>query len=94
MFCAASHGTGHHLLKVGSKRRRTKAEVKDEQMEEMLRDEHVDDAINKSKRLERDLIKAQREAEENANAAAILTDFMNKGLARVNEKGQFELLNP
>ena len=28
-------------------------------MEEMLRDEHVEDAINKSKRLERELIAAQ-----------------------------------
>ena len=44
-------------------------------------------------KMEIDLIKAQWQAEDNANAAAILTDFMNKGLARINEKGQYELLN-
>jgi hypothetical protein len=35
LFCAASHGTGHHLLKAGSKRRRTRADID----EAMLMDE-------------------------------------------------------
>ena len=52
LHCAANHGTGYHLLKVGSKRRRTQAEVKDDKFEEDLRDEHLTDAINKAHRLE------------------------------------------
>ena len=60
LYCAATNGTGYHLLKVGSKRRRTKAEIKDDQMEEMMREDHVNDVINKSKRLERELVKSQQ----------------------------------
>ena len=52
MYCAASHGTGHQLLKVGSKRRRTQAELKDDRFEEEMRDEAMTDAINKAQRLE------------------------------------------
>ena len=58
-----------------------------------MRDETLTEARNSKMKMEIDLIKAQRQAEDNANAAAILTDFMNKGLARINEKGQYELLN-
>jgi hypothetical protein len=62
MYCAASHGTGHQLLKVGSKRRRTQAELKDDKFEEEMRDEHLNDAINKAQRLERELMASQEKA--------------------------------
>ena len=94
LYCAATNGTGYHLLKAGSKRRRTKAEIKDDKFEEELREEALTEARNSKLRMEHDLIKAQQQAQENANAAAILTDFMNKGQARINEKGQYELLDP
>ena len=58
-----------------------------------MRNEALTEARNSKMKMEIDLIKAQRQAEDNANAAAILTDFMNKGLARINEKGQYELLD-
>lgn len=58
LYCVATNGTGYHLLKVGSKRRRTKAEIKDDQMEEMMKEDHLNNIINRSKRLERELVAA------------------------------------
>jgi len=63
-------------------------------MEEMMREDHVNAVVNKSKRLERELVKSQQQAQENENAAAILNGLLQKGQARVNEKGEFELLDP
>ena len=59
VFCIAGHGSGYNLLKVGSKRRRTQAELKDDKMEEEMRDEAMTDAINKTVRLERELVAAK-----------------------------------
>ncbi len=79
IFCAASHGTGHQLLKVGSKRRRTQAEIKDDKFEEEMRDENLTDAINKAHRLERELMVSKQQARENENMAAWLQKFIQKG---------------
>ena len=48
-------------------------------MEEEMREDHVNDVINKSKRLERELVKSQQQAQENENAAAILNGLLQKG---------------
>jgi len=64
-----SHGTGHQLLKAGSKRRRTKAEVEDAKMEAEARERAIDQAVAKSKGLEGQLIESKNRAKENANAA-------------------------
>jgi len=84
LHCVASHGTGYHLLKVGSKRRRTQAEVKDDKFEEDMRDEHLNDAINKARRLEHELMASQEKARQNENASTWIDFLIAKGQARVN----------
>ena len=56
VYCSASNGTGVHLLKVGSKRRRTKQELKDEQLEAEMRDDAIQAATRRADNLERQLM--------------------------------------
>ena len=94
VHCAASNGSGVHLLKVGSKRRRTKQEIKDEQLEAEMRDDAIQAATRRADNLERQLMASQQEAQTNANMAAWTQKFLDKGAARVNERGEVELLDP
>ena len=94
VYCAASNGTGYHLLKVGSKRRRTEAELKDDKLEEELRDEAMKEANDRADRLEQQLAQAQRVAQRNENMAAWTQRFLDEGKARVGENGDVELLDP
>ena len=58
VYCAATNGSGVHLLKVGSKRRRTKQEIKDEQLEAEMRDDAIQAATRRADNLERQLMAA------------------------------------
>jgi hypothetical protein len=61
--------------------------MKDDQMEEDMREDAMNNAINKTVRLERELVSAKQKAEENENMAAWTQKFISTGQARVNEHG-------
>ena len=81
-----------HLLKAGSKRRRTKAEMAEqleiEQLSNVLEAERED----KIKQLEIQLLQAQQEAEENKGAFDALTELVEKGEIRKEEDGSVTVI--
>ncbi len=62
LFCIASHGTGHQLLKAGSKRRKTKAEIVDAKLAEDMRRSEVENITARNQQLERELIASQQQS--------------------------------
>ena len=49
-----------------------------------MRDEHLNDAISKAHRLERELMASQEKARQNENASTWIDFLIAKGQARVN----------
>ena len=63
------------MLKAGSKRRRTQAEIKDDLFEKEHRDEALEEAIARNARMGRELEMAKHQAEKNENATLLLEQF-------------------
>ena len=82
------------MLKMGSKRRRTQAEMKDDSFEDELRDEAMKAAEDRATKLELELMQAKHKAEQYENMAAWTQRFLDDGKARVKENGDIELLDP
>jgi len=88
----ASNGRGYHLLKVGSKRRKTRAEL-DEMAASANSSKAKDDELEKKlARMEVDLAKAKQQAESNAGANDLMNTFASQGLLRQNPDGKWELM--
>ena len=70
----ASKGIGANMLKVGTKRRRTKAQIVAEKEEAAIKEVALQERLAKAALLE-------QEADNNKNAANILTEFIKQGIA-------------
>ena len=79
MSCIASKGIGAHLLKVGSKRRRTQAEIKEQLEEEELSNVLQSEADDQIKQLKQRLAEAEEVAENKRNANDILRSLVDRG---------------
>ena len=87
--CVASKGVSSHLLKAGSKRRRTKQQIEDEKAAEMLEEQR-----SKAKLMEYNTLQAQvkaMESEKSHGDAAIdlLKQFVATGFVVQDEEGKF-----
>ena len=76
LFHIASNGIGNHLLKAGSKRRRTQAEMKDQLEQDELANVLAHDADDQIKKLKQQLADAEEVATNNKTAADILTQML------------------
>ena len=88
----ASNGRGYHLLKVGSKRRKTRAEMDEiaaSANSSKAKDSELD---SKMKRLEYELAKAQEQAASNSGANDLMNTFASQGLLRQNAEGKWEMM--
>ena len=81
MYCIANKGIGANILKVGTKRRRTKTMIAAEKEEAALKEEALQQRLAK-------LAEDEEEARNNRAAAEILRDLYAKGLVEQDEKGQ------
>jgi len=79
LLSAVSKGIGANLLKVGAKRRRTKAEIDEEKEENRIREEGIQQQLAELEqiKMERDAYKDA--AQGNSDASAILNDMIQKG---------------
>ena len=78
----ASNGRGYHLLKVGSKRRKTRAELDEITASTNSSKVKESDLEKKLMRMEVDLAKAKQQAESNAGANDLMNTFASQGLLR------------
>ena len=76
----ASKGIGANFLKVGTKRRRTTAQIVAEKEEAAVKEVALQERLAKA-------IKLETEAANNKNAANILTDFIKQGIAVQDAQG-------
>ena len=83
------HGAGVHMLKAGSKRRRTKAEIAESNQAEFEKDNVLRAKIARLNEVEHQLEaqqvaldNSQRQLQENENAAVLVNDLMKAGIVR------------
>ena len=88
----ASNGRGYHLLKVGSKRRKTRAELDEIAASANSTKAKDVDLERKIARMEVDLAKARQQAESNAGANDLMNQFASQGLLRQNADGKWEMM--
>lgn len=82
----ASKGSGAHLLKAGSKRRRTQAEMKDQYEQKQLEDVQnreyevrLSDSTDRIAALEQQLMEMQEENEKGEMAKNLMQGMLDKG---------------
>ena len=82
-------GVSANLLKVGSKRRRRKTEIADleEEVERTNREKISNEVERQTKNLKNQLAQQEHEARNNLKAAEILSGFIHRGDAAVDEMG-------
>jgi len=83
------HGAGVHMLKAGSKRRRTKAEIAESNQAEFEKDNVLRSKIARLNEVEAQLEAqqaaldiAQNQLQENEGAAVLVNDLMKAGIVR------------
>ena len=86
------NGRGYHLLKVGSKRRKTRAELDEIAASANSTKVKPSELERKMARMEVDLEKAKQQAESNAGANDLMNQFASQGLLRQNSDGKWELM--
>ena len=82
-----SEGIGANLLKVGSKRRRTTAKVKQDKLDEEQRELEVGQKLQQFDQLQMQIAQLQDAVKEHQGAAEIIKDLMGKGELEVDDDG-------
>ena len=82
LFTIATNGNAAHLLKVGSKRRRTQAEIEQDNADEKSFREMMEDHKAQMRKLKIQLDEAEEQINSNQNAADILTQLVERGVVR------------
>ena len=67
------------MLKVGSKRRRTKREIEEENQKQLEKENEYRTKMARLDMVEQELLAAQQEAEQNQNAAQLINDMIQAG---------------
>jgi hypothetical protein len=71
-FITESRGTGGLLMKVGSKRRRSKQEIEDDKVEKLVRQQAIEDKLANMKKLQEELQATQHQVASNQAASDAL----------------------
>ena len=79
LLYVATNGSAAHLLKVGSKRRRTREELDNLRVEQLLVHQLEEDHKVQVKNLKIQLSVAEEQAQNNENATKILTQLIESG---------------
>ena len=79
------------MLKLGSKRRRTKAQIDEEKEEKQLREEAVNASLLENQRMKHQMAQMEQDNANNSKAATILSELMQKGLVEQDESGNIKV---
>ena len=80
-------GVSANMLKIGSKRRRTKAQVKADKEEALLREQDIQDKLARLAAAEEKLVRFEQMAAENERAQAVVGELHAAGQIEVDERG-------
>ena len=72
-------GIGANLLKVGSKRRRTKNEIEEEKQEEIVKQQKLQQDMEELANLRARVVDAEKVAVENVGASKLLHHMLDAG---------------
>jgi uncharacterized protein (DUF3084 family) len=75
------------LMKVGSKRRRTKQEIEDQKMEDLTKRQAVEDKMKAFVNLQAELQATQQQVTQNQSAADALQSMMHQGFIEQGPDG-------
>lgn len=87
LFSSAQKGVAVNMLKAGSKRRRTKAQVRAEKEEAQLRDQEIQEKLARLAETEAKLEHFERMAFENEQAKAVVGELHAAGQIDIDDKG-------
>ena len=76
------------MLKIGSKRRRTQAQVKADKEEAMLREQDIQDRLARLQEVEAKLAEFDRMAAENQHAQDIISQLHAAGQVDIDDHGR------
>ena len=81
-------GVGANMLKVGSKRRRTKAEIEDEKEQEALKQQKLESDLQELANLRGRIQEAEEQANTNKAAAELMSQMINAGHVQQDAQDQ------
>ena len=93
LHCLASNGNAAHLLKAGSKRRRTQAEIKGQLEIDQLSEVVAAEREEEISKLKSQLEKAEAYCNENQKAVEIVKGLLEKGTIKEEEDGSITVAN-
>ena len=75
------------MLKIGAKRRKTKAEIEELKEEERIKEQAIQDKLAQFDRMAKQIAELQQENNNNKIAKTILQDMIDKGEAVADDDG-------
>ena len=76
------HGSGVHMLKSESKRRRTKKEIEEQKQSELERENEIRTKLARLEQVEAELQVANEQAQINKKAAVLVSYMINSGVVQ------------
>ena len=73
------------MLKVGSKRRRTKKEIEEENERQLEKENEYRTKMARLDMIEQELLASQQEAQQNQQAAQLINDMIQAGVVQKQE---------
>ena len=90
-FChlLESRGTGAHLMKIGSKRRRTKQQIEDDKLEALTKQQAIEEKLLLIARLQQENAELKAKSPPVEEAQVILTQMLDQGFVHRDEDGKW-----
>ena len=88
------HGVGVNMLKVGSKRRWIKQEVKDDEKAKLDRENEIRTKFAQLDQLQQQMAQMQQQANDNRAAAVLMSDLVNAGVVKQKAEHSFVVQGP
>ena len=80
-------GSSHNLCKVGNKRRRTKAQIKEDKRQAILKEQEQQDAMEELLMLRQQIRDKELQAQENQASAQVIKHMLQTGAAKLGDGG-------
>ena len=91
-FNIVAKGVGFQMLRVGTKRRRTKGEIEAEKLEKRQKEDEIEQKLIELEDSKTEHLRLKQNAESHKNSTRILTDLQSKGKIRLNENNEVEVV--
>ena len=87
------NGVGYHMLKVGSKKRRTKAQVQQDKLDELAKENELRTKSARADMLEAEMAAMVQQMEVQKKAAFLMSDMINAKLVHQEDENTIVITN-